>query len=485
MSEDHEYHAVISPSGSHKWLVCAGSIAMESLIENQSSEFADEGTAAHTVASLCLEAEIQADTYIGQKLTVGQRTFKVDDGMAGYVQTYIDQIRGYVEEYKLRGAVEVEMYVEQQVPIGHITGEKDARGTSDAIIIAVWEDGSATIVVSDLKYGRGIEVEADDNPQLKLYALGAVEKFGLLYDFKDVRLTIHQPRIKTAPSEWECSIDHLMAFSKFASQKADHALTVLNQEMPGAWTHHLVAGDHCKKAFCRARGNCMKLDQFVADSIGADFDVIASLSKDAVVQMVKGLPITSPEGAYEIGSALLADTPPDADCVVRVSTPEGDGTSVFAQQWEATRGEGAFILSPRIPPTLSDKMAVLDIIDDWIKAVRGRVEYELLHGNEVPGYKLVQGKQGNRSWKDAEEAEAKLKSMRLKKEEMYNYTLISPTNAEKLLKDTPKRWASLQENIGRSPGQPSVAPVSDKRPALVIKPVADDFETVDDGSDLA
>jgi len=273
----------------------------------------------------------------------------------------------------------------------------------------------------------------------------------------------------------------------------------------------------------------MKLDQFVADSIGADFDVIASLGKDAVVQMVKGLPITRQADDVSDDAALFAKSEHAPIGKFQSVRSEGDATKDSISQFESDHmadfagvisenpdgsmshkvlagnpalydtgatsnpaldawakvGEIMALDDPRKAPTLSEKMAVLDIVDDWIKAVRGRVEYELLHGNEVPGYKLVQGKQGNRSWKDAEEAEAKLKSMRLKKEEMYNYTLISPTNAEKLLKDTPKRWASLQENIGRSPGQPSVAPVSDKRPALVIKPVADEFEAVDDEEDLA
>lgn len=436
---------------------------MESTIENTSSEFADEGTAAHQVSALCLENNLPASTYIGQKIIVGQRAFKVDEDMAGHVQTYADQILGYVDEYKKRGAISVELYVEQQVPIGHITGEEDARGTSDAIIIAVWPDGTATIHCADLKYGKGIEVEADDNPQLKLYALGAVEKFGLLYEFKDVRLSIHQPRIRTTPSEWECGIDHLMAFSKFASERAYHAMQVKDNEKPEAYRHHLVAGDHCKKAFCRARGHCPKLDQFVADAIGADFDVISSLDTDAVKATVRDLPLNQqPTGCYSTAQVM--------------SRAQGMPKEIVDSYLENACDA---------PPTLSEKMAVLDIIDDWIKAVRARVEYELLHGHEVPGYKLVEGRKGNRAWTDAEEAEKLMKAMRLKTDVMYDFTLISPTTAEKVLKETPRRWNKLQALIGRKDPQPHVAPVSDKRPAIVVTPTADDFQVVDDEEPLA
>lgn len=72
-----------------------------------------------------------------------------------------------------------------------------------------------------------------------------------------------------------------------------------------------------------------------------------------------------------------------------------------------------------------------------------------------------------------------LKSMRLKQEEMYDFSLISPTTAEKVLKGTPKRWKRIEPLITRSPGKPSVADASDKRPALDIKPTADDFEEVE------
>jgi len=127
-------------------------------------------------------------------------------------------------------------------------------------------------------------------------------------------------------------------------------------------------------------------------------------------------------------------------------------------------------LVPEGADDLAEKMAACGLIEDWIKAVRAEVEARLLAGRQVPGYKLVQGREGARAWSDKDEAEKVLKSMRLTIEEMYDLSLISPTTAEKLAKGKtigPKQWERLQPLIHRAPGKPSVAPESDKRPALV------------------
>jgi hypothetical protein len=124
-------------------------------------------------------------------------------------------------------------------------------------------------------------------------------------------------------------------------------------------------------------------------------------------------------------------------------------------------------------------MDAISAIEDWCKAVRAKVEAELFAGRPVPGYKLVQGKKGNRQWTSKEEAEAMLKGFKLKVEEMYDLKLISPTSAEKLAKAAvigPRQWPKLSAYITQAEGSPSVAPESDKRPALVVTPVADAFE---------
>ena len=121
-------------------------------------------------------------------------------------------------------------------------------------------------------------------------------------------------------------------------------------------------------------------------------------------------------------------------------------------------------------------MSKVEMVEQWCKAVRAETERRLLAGQPVTGYKLVQGRAGNRAWKDPEVVEEMMKkTFRLRDDQVYDFKLISPTTAERTFKGQPKRWANLQEQIERSEGKPSVAPATDRRPELVVKPVMDDF----------
>lgn len=126
-------------------------------------------------------------------------------------------------------------------------------------------------------------------------------------------------------------------------------------------------------------------------------------------------------------------------------------------------------------------MASVSLVEDWCKGIRARVERELLDGNQVEGYKLVQGRKGARKWTSDDEAEAALRKMKLKVEEIYDLKVISPTSAEKLAKAGtigPRQWPQLQQLITQSEGSISVAPASDKRPAVTPGASAADFETI-------
>lgn len=436
-----------------------------------SSKYADEGSIAHILAAMCLTENKDASAYIGRLIECedyehaklspsaakkwmacpGSHTLEsseefverffsmeVSEEMAEYVQVYVDQVRARVEEYKLAGAEGVSLLVEQKLSIGHITGEEGATGTGDAIIIASWPNGDATLDVGDLKTGMGVAVEAENNPQLQLYALGALEEYGLLWEFNRVRLTIYQPRLRSVPSEWELDPDELNEFGKIAKARAASALIAKGfaaNWVDGPTYDYLNPGDHCRTGFCNARATCPKLAAYVEEGVGADFEALA---------------------------------------------PADDGVADYVTMAIIDGGVAAFR-----DDDLSAKMQAVDIIEDWCRAVRAEVERRLLAGTPVPGFKLVQGRKGARAWSSADEAEAIMKSMRLKQDEMYDFKLISPTTAEKLLKGTPKRWNRLSEVITQSEGKPSVAPESDKRPALEVKPVEDDFGVVDDDVDLA
>jgi hypothetical protein len=120
-------------------------------------------------------------------------------------------------------------------------------------------------------------------------------------------------------------------------------------------------------------------------------------------------------------------------------------------------------------------MAKVGLVEDWCKSIRAETERRLLAGKRVDGFKLVEGKRGNRRWGSEAEVEDLFKTFRMRQDEMYDLSLISPTKAEKVFKQNPKRWAKVTELITQSEGKPSVAPATDKRPEMVVSNLTDEF----------
>ena len=458
-------HALLSPSGAHKWMTCPGSIAMEQGQPEDSSEYADEGTAAHALAAMCLEEDQHPAAYLGRVLTVVNgvywpgsgplpamlnghteritRSFDVDVDMAAAINAYTRSVRQFAGGSGDPGeTLPRQLYVEQRLPIGHLTGEEGAEGTGDAVIV---DDDAEELQAHDLKFGRGVVVVAENNEQLMTYIAGARRKFSHLCEFKRFRGVIHQPRLNSV-SEWDWTLDMQLAFEAHLKDRAwtaTHALKHFDNWKKGGTlpsNDYLKPGDHCRTGFCKAKATCPALAALVEQTVGADFEVL-----DEVQELARAMPKKA--GEAHIAESVAALLPVDA-------------------------------------AELGRRMLIVDLIDDWCRAIRGKVDAMLRSGERVPNWKLVIGKRGNRQWVSEDDARIALKKMRLKDEEMYSMKLITPTVAEKLLADQPKRLATAMALVTQPDGKPSVAHVSDKRPEWSPAPVANDFINYDKGEDL-
>lgn len=414
-------HSKYSASSAHRWMECPGSMAMCKGIADKPSKYSAEGTVAHDLAATCADANEDPFEAVGEVVQADGFSFTIDQEMAGHVNTWLLNVAEYVGTRKPIVLTEQRVYYNEALDV-----ERDeAFGTLDKGI--VYDD---EIGVHDLKYGQGDIVFAVDNHQMQLYALGLMQEYDALLDIKKITMAIHQPRVKKAPSEWSISVEDLKAFGAKAREAVTRVKIAEIASESGrqdkTWQDAYLNPGAKTCRWCRAKATCPAL-------------------RSAVLTTVAG---HAPAATGEFED--LTFKPKDH---VRATDSE----------W------------------LSAAMKMTPLVEEWLKAVRAEVESRVLQGVPVPGFKVVMGKQGNRAWVDLGEAEKALKAMRLKVEEMYDLTLISPTSAEKLFKLKvigPRQWPALQSQIHRAPGVPHVAPESDARQAIAVQPTASEFEDV-------
>lgn len=199
MAEEKK-HAILSASSAHKWIVCTPSARLEEQFPNKESSYMAEGTLAHEIAEFKVRGyflEPMPKATYTRRLNKLKKKEYFDKEMLTHTDTYLEFIKGEAMQTNSKPFVAVEQIVDfsKYVPEGF--------GTADCILIS-----AETLHVIDFKYGKGVQVEAENNPQMKLYALGALEQFGIFYNISKIKMSIVQPRIDNV-SSYEMSKDDL------------------------------------------------------------------------------------------------------------------------------------------------------------------------------------------------------------------------------------------------------------------------------------
>lgn len=223
-------HAILSASGAHRWLECTPAARLELEFKDQESTAAAQGTAAH---NLC-EHKLKKALHIRSKRPVSEFN---DDEMEEHSDAYVEYVLEQLEEVK-KNCKDPLVLIEERLDFSCYVPE--GFGTADTIII-----GDKNLHIIDMKYGQGILVYAEDNPQMKLYALGALASYESLYDIEEVTMHIFQPRRENV-SAWTISVDELKKWAENdLVPKAKLAFKGEGEYLPGNWC-----------TFCRAAVKC-------------------------------------------------------------------------------------------------------------------------------------------------------------------------------------------------------------------------------------
>lgn len=441
-------HAKLSPSGFSRWgksTGCRASIRQSEGHPNRSTGAAYDGSAEHFVAALCLENKTEPELFLGKTVSFFSDFETPEKEQEGFLSEFdrqlvivnhdveldrdaIDRTTAYVdyvnEIVTLTGGT---LYVEQKLPIDHITGEHKATGTGDAIIVAgsrMWsidyKSGAMKVdafsvvkpAVVDVLTSEQLEPAVlEPNGQLAMYAHGALQKFDPMGDVKHVTMVIVQPRIKHV-SELTLSVDDLEAFIAKVRVAAEETRSESPKFNPTA--------DNC--TFCNGRLTCTARETLALNAAIEDFATVDAPAKTRQIQ------------EHNIGELY----------------------------------------------------ELLPLIRKWCDDVEERTLQALDNGKPViradgSRYKLVTGKRGARKWVNESQVIALMNEMNIPDSVMYQRSLISPSVAEKLSAERkrrncevtaadkppigPLKWKRLCELITQAEGKAEVALESDPRPA--------------------
>lgn len=381
---EEKSHALLSASSSHRWLKCTPCVRLEEKFPEKTSSYAEEGTLAHEIAefkvrSYFLEAMPKA-TYT-RRLNKLKKEEHFDKEMLVHTDTYLEFIKGEAMQTNSKPFIAVEQTVDysKYAPEGF--------GTADCILIS-----GDTLQVIDFKYGKGVPVSAEENPQMKLYALGALELFGVFYDIQKIKLSIVQPRIDNI-SNYELTKQNLVDWGEnVVKPQAEKAFMGVGE---------YVQGEHCR--FCRAKGAC-------------EFRATENMK---VVEEIKN---TTGVLSHEQTGEML------------------------------TKTEG---------------------VEQWIKDLKEHALNELLNGEQIPGWKAVEGR-SNRKIADVDKAFEILEENGYEEALLYERKPLTLTALEKTLGKKEVALA-IGDYIEKPKGAPTLAKETDKREPFKTS-AADEFK---------
>lgn len=373
-------HAFLSPSASARWLKCTKAPSYEASYPDEITPYAEEGTLAHALAEktaafyLNYIDEAEYEEHLKEYKTSEYFTQEMFEVARSWAEMILDKVN---RRTNAEAFLEVKLKLDKYVP--------ESFGTADCIIIS-----EECLEVIDLKYGKGVAVKAQDNTQMKLYALGAFDLFEELYEITRVQTTIYQPRLAQAPDTAEVLIASLMEWGKtYVKPRAELALKGEGKFAPSEET--------CR--FCKFKYDCK------------------------------------------------------ARAIKQLDLFDNNDPNVL------TIDEAAFILEQA-----ADMKA-------WLSDLEERVFGELISGEPVQGWKLVEGRSNRKLGAEAKVVKA-LTDAGIDPTLLYTKTLITLSQMEK---DFGKKFVdeTLGDLITKPQGKPTLAPASDKRPAISL---LDDFD---------
>ena len=385
-------HAILSPSAAHRWLHCTPAPRVEAEFPETTSEYAEEGRLAHSVCELAAKKKftVMNNRTYNSRLKKLKADPKWDDEMLSTAATYVE----HLTEHAMR--FEHAPYVALEVQVDITDYAPEAFGTCDCVMI-----GGDELIIT-YKHGKGVPVSAQDNPQMLLYALGALKLYRPIYGdmIRRVSTYIDQPRLGSYDGA-SMTVEELLAWGESIKPKAAAAFMGTGEFAPGEWCRFCRA-----KAKCRARAN--------QNTALEDFKDCIPLGRSIPMQAEYDTTGFKPSNCLtdeEIGALLV-------------------------------RAEGLVA---------------------WYNDLKEYALAACLNGKTIPGWKAVEGR-STRAWTDQDAALEALMAGGVEEAIIYDRVPKTLAQLEKVIGK--QRFGELVGGmITKSPGKPALAAESDKRPA--------------------